>query len=87
MKRFYLLYILASALMLATGCESEPAEVLQAEPDYAYVELSLSVAYRSVPTHTYDEEYILLESEEEYYTIQAEIEAALEVLNVNNEQK
>lgn len=49
--------------------------------------LPSSVAYRSVPTHTYDEEYNLLESEEEYYAIQAEIEAAREVLNVNNEQK
>lgn len=65
MKRFYLLYILASAMMLATGCESEPAEVLQAEPDYAYVELSSSMAYQSVLTHTYDEDYNLLESEEE----------------------
>ena len=49
--------------------------------------LPSSVAYQSVPTHTYDEEYNLLESEEEYYAIQAEIEAAREVLNVNNEQK
>lgn len=49
--------------------------------------LPSSVAYRSVPTHTYDEDYNLLESEEEYYAIQAEIEAAREVLNVNNEQK
>ena len=49
--------------------------------------LPSSVAYRSVPTHTYDEEYNLLESEEEYYAIQAEIEAAREVLNVNNEQR
>lgn len=52
-------------MILATGCESEHAEVLQAEPDYAYVELSSSVAYQSVPTHTYDEDYNLLESEEE----------------------
>ena len=49
--------------------------------------LPSSVAYQSVPTHTYDEDYNLLESEEEYYAIQAEIEAAREVLNVNNEQK
>lgn len=49
--------------------------------------LPSSVAYRSVPTHTYDEDYNLLESEEEYYAIQAEIEAAREVLNINNEQK
>ena len=45
------------------------------------------VAYQSVPTHTYDEDYNLLESEEEYYAIQAEIEAARELLNVTNEQR
>lgn len=49
--------------------------------------LPSSVAYMEVPTHTYDEDYNLAETEEEYYAIQAEIEAAREVLNVNNEQR
>lgn len=44
------------------------------------------VEYMEVPTHTYDEEYNLAETEEEYYAIQAEIEAARVVLNVTNEQ-
>lgn len=48
--------------------------------------LPSSVAYMEVPTHTYDEDYNLAETEEEYYAIQAEIEAARVVLNVNNEQ-
>lgn len=43
--------------------------------------------YQYVPTHTYDEDFALLETEEEYSAIQAEIEAAREVLNVNNEQR
>ena len=49
--------------------------------------LPSSVAYMEVPTHTYDEDYNLLETEEEYYAIEAEIEAARVVLNVNNEQR
>lgn len=44
------------------------------------------VEYQEVPIHRYDENYNLLESEEEYYAIQAEIEAARVVMNVNNYQ-
>lgn len=44
-------------------------------------------AYLEVPTHTYDEEYNLLESEEEYQAIQAEIEALRPLLNLVNEQR
>ena len=42
--------------------------------------------YQSVPTHRYDENYNLLETEEEFYAIQAEIEAVREVVNLNNYQ-
>lgn len=44
------------------------------------------VDYIEVPTHRYDEDYNLDETEEEYYVVQAEIEAARLVLNVNNNQ-
>ena len=43
-------------------------------------------AYREVPFHTYDEEGNLLETEEEYYAIQAQIEQARVALNINNTQ-
>lgn len=43
--------------------------------------------YMRVPTHSYDDNYELLESEEEYNAIQAEIEALRTVLNVNNTQR
>lgn len=49
--------------------------------------LPSSVEYMEVPTHSYDENYELLESEEEYYAIQAEIEAMRSVLNINNTQR
>lgn len=39
MKR-YVYIVMAAAAMLFAGCESEPAEVLQAEPDYATINLS-----------------------------------------------
>lgn len=42
--------------------------------------------YAEVPTHSYDADYNLTETEEEYAAIQAEIEALREVLNINNEQ-
>lgn len=44
------------------------------------------MAYVAVPTHTYDEEYNILETEEEYNAIQAEIERVRAVVNVNNTQ-
>ena len=44
------------------------------------------VAYREVPFHTYDEEGNLLETEEEYYAIQAQIEQARVALNISNTQ-
>ena len=40
MKRYYLYIIMASLAMFTMGCQTEPADVLQAEPDYANVELS-----------------------------------------------
>lgn len=43
--------------------------------------------YIEVPTHSYDEEYNLTESEEEYNAIQAAIEAARLKLNIHNEQR
>ncbi len=43
-------------------------------------------AYREVPFHTYDDEGNLLETEEEYYEIQAQIEQARVALNINNTQ-
>ena len=43
-------------------------------------------AYREVPFHTYDEEGNLLETEEEYYAIQAQIEQARVALNISNNQ-
>ena len=43
-------------------------------------------AYREVPFHTYDDEGNLLETEEEYYAIQAQIEQARVALNINNTQ-
>ena len=43
-------------------------------------------AYREVPFHTYDEEGNLLETEEEYYAIQAQIEQARIALNISNNQ-
>ena len=49
--------------------------------------LPSSVEYMEVPTHSYDENYELLESEEEYYAIQTEIEAMRSVLNINNTQR
>ncbi len=42
--------------------------------------------YVAVPTHTYDENYNLLETEEEFNAIQAEIERVRALLNVNNTQ-
>lgn len=42
--------------------------------------------YRYVPEHKYDDEGYSLETEEEYYALEAEIVAAREVLNVCNEQ-
>lgn len=42
--------------------------------------------YLEVPFHVYDEEGNLLETEEEYNAIQAQIEQARKVLNVNNTQ-
>lgn len=45
------------------------------------------VEYQSVPTHRHDEDFNILESEEEYERVQAEIEAVRAVLNVNNEQR
>ncbi len=44
------------------------------------------VEYVAMPKHRYDENYNLLESEEEYYAVQDEIEAARVIMNVNNEQ-
>jgi hypothetical protein len=44
------------------------------------------VEYLSVPMHRYDENYNLLETEEEFYAIQNEIEAARVIMNVNNYQ-
>ena len=44
------------------------------------------VTYREVPFHKYDDEGNLLETEEEYYAIQSQIEQARIVLNVNNTQ-
>ncbi|MBO5693289.1 MAG: BACON domain-containing protein [Tidjanibacter sp.] len=44
------------------------------------------VEYLSVPMHRYDENYNLLETEEEFYAIQDEIEAARVIMNVNNYQ-
>ena len=43
-------------------------------------------AYREVPFHTYDEEGNLLETEEEYYALQAQIEQARVALNISNNQ-
>lgn len=43
-------------------------------------------AYREVPFHTYDEEGNLLETEEEYYAIQAQIEQARVAVNISNNQ-
>ncbi len=43
-------------------------------------------AYSEVPFHTYDEEGNLLETEEEYYAIQAQIEQARVALNISNNQ-
>ena len=43
-------------------------------------------AYREVPFHTYDEEGNLLETEEEYYAIQAQIEQVRVALNISNTQ-
>ena len=44
------------------------------------------VDYMEVPYHTYDDEGYLLETEEEYYAIQAQIEEARGILNHNNTQ-
>ena len=43
-------------------------------------------SYMEVPVHRYDEDYNLLETEEEYLAIQNAIEDAREVLNVSNTQ-
>lgn len=48
--------------------------------------LPSSAPYIEVPTHSYDANYNLTETEEEYAAIQAEIEAARELLNINNTQ-
>lgn len=45
------------------------------------------VEYMEVPTHRYDEEYNIAETEEEYNAIEQEIEAKRVVLNVNNTQR
>ena len=42
--------------------------------------------YVAMPTHSYDDDYNLTETEEEYAAIQAEIEAKRMVVNVNNPQ-
>ncbi len=42
--------------------------------------------YVEMPTHSYDEDYNLMESEEEYAAIQAEIEAKRIEVNINNPQ-
>lgn len=42
--------------------------------------------YIEIPTHSYDEDYNLTESEEEYYAIQEAIEAARIKVNINNTQ-
>lgn len=44
------------------------------------------VEYMEVPKHSYDEDYNLLESEEEYYAIQTEIERVRTLVNLNNTQ-
>lgn len=44
------------------------------------------VAYEEVPTHTYDDDYNLQETEEEYLAIEEQIMAKRQVLNVNNSQ-
>ena len=48
--------------------------------------LPSSAEYIEMPTHSYDDDYNLTESEEEYAAIQAEIEANRVVVNVNNMQ-
>ncbi len=48
--------------------------------------LPSSATYIEVAKHSYDDDYNLLESEEEYNAIQEQIEAARMVLNINNEQ-
>ena len=45
------------------------------------------VEYMEVPTHRYDDDYNIAETEEEYYATEAEIEAKRIVLNVNNTQR
>lgn len=42
--------------------------------------------YVAMPTHSYDENYDLTETEEEYAAIQAEIERQRMIVNVNNQQ-
>ena len=44
------------------------------------------VEYMTVPRHSYDDNYNLLETEEEYYAIQAEIERVREQVNLVNTQ-
>lgn len=43
-------------------------------------------AYRELPVHRYDGEGNLLETEEEYYAVQQQIEQARVLLNINNTQ-
>lgn len=45
------------------------------------------VEYMEVPTHRYDDDYNIAETEEEYNATEAEIEAKRIVLNVNNTQR
>lgn len=69
---------------------NEPADVANRGMLYQWGRkdpfLPSPVAYEPVPYHRYDEDGNLLESEEEYYEIQAQIEAARTVLNINNTQ-
>ncbi len=48
--------------------------------------LPSSAHYVKMPTHSYDEDYNLTESEEEYYAIQDEIVANRKLVNIVNEQ-
>lgn len=52
MKRFYI-YLVSLALLALGGCTKEPADVLQAEPDYANVELSSTSVVMSEEEGTY----------------------------------
>lgn len=42
--------------------------------------------YIAMPTHSYDEDYNLTESEEEYYAIEEQLVANRQLLNINNTQ-